>query len=539
MLQIFSLGFQVSIIAVYEPTRCDVLMVSVYNELDWRYCVLFLLVVFGSICLCRRSVLAVRRSRVVRKHNCKSPPAVPQRDPFFGLDIVFEVLLSMKKRKRNASFEQLFKKYGSTFQSRVYNTTKIFTIEPKNLQAVFAADFDSWGVEPVRLFFFEPFVGRGIMTTDGPLWQHSRDLIRPTFSRVQLANLSAYNVHVDRLLDLIPLDGAIVDLKPLFEKLALDSSTELLFGTSTASLTPNTSIDAKAFLQAYNYGQLGVGRRMQLLPWNFLTRDQQFWRSCGTARAFVTDCVQKSAEQHSKRPPPTGKPVTSKLVLAQELLSTTGDVTEITNQLLNVFLPAHDATAVALTNIFFHLARHPEKYAKLSREVMTMTSKDLGIEWTFERLKSCRYLQNVMRETFRLNPSIGQMSRAALRDTILPTGGGPDGTSPIFVKKGTVLTTSFYALHRLSLYFGADANEWRPERWDSLKAEPWTYLPFGGGPRICIGQQLALTEVSYAVVKIVARFPRIERADPVLEFVEDWKITTVSANGAKLRLFKD
>ena len=131
------------------------------------------------------------------------------------------------------------------------------------------------------------------------------------------------------------------------------------------------------------------------------------------------------------------------------------------------------------------------------------------------------------------------MNRAALRDTVLPTGGGPDCTSPIFVKKGSVLTTSFYALHRLPSYFGADATEWRPERWDNLRVEHWSYLPFGGGPRICIGQQLALTEVSYAVVRIVAQYPRIESADPVLDFVEDWKITTVSANGAKVKLFQE
>ncbi len=513
------------------------MMDSVHDPLDWPYYIIACLFLSSCVFLSYYTILTIRRLRTIRKHGCKSPPAVHQRDPFFGLDIVFEVFSSMKKRKRNVSFEQLFEKYGSTFQSQVYTTKKIFTIEPKNLQAVFATDFDSWGVEPVRLFFFEPFVGKGIMTTDGPVWQHSRNVMKSTFSRVQVTNLSAYKVHVDRLLNLIPSNGTMVDLKPLFEKLALDSSTELLFGTSTASLTPDTSIDAETFLQAYNYGQSGVGKRMQLLPWNFLTQDQQFWRSCATARAFVTKCVQDNVEECLKRNPPTEKPVASKLVLAQELLATTGNITDITNQLMNVFLPAHDATAVALTNIFFYLARHPEIYAKLGVEVRK--SKDSGQEWTYERLKGCRYLQNVMRETFRLNPSIGQMNRAALRDTILPIGGGPDGKSPIFVAKGTLLTTSFYALHRLPRYFGADASTWRPERWNNLKVEHWSFLPFGGGPRICIGQQLAMTEVGYAIVRILERLPRIERADPILEFVEDWKITTVSANGAKVRLFKD
>ncbi|KAL8634379.1 MAG: hypothetical protein Q9228_008027, partial [Teloschistes exilis] len=126
----------------------------------------------------------------------------------------------------------------------------------------------------------------------------------------------------------------------------------------------------------------------------------------------------------------------------------------------------------------------------LDREKRTGSSHTM---WTFECLNACKYLQAVMNETFRLNPTIGQMSRAALRDTVLPTGGGSDTAAPVFVKKGTTLITSFYALHRSRDRWGQDADLWRPERWlkigvDGLRKVPhWTFLPFGGGPRICIG----------------------------------------------------
>lgn len=200
---------------------------------------------------------------------------------------------------------------------------------------------------------------------------------------------------------------------------------------------------------------------------------------------------------------------------------------------------AHDATAVALTNIFFHLSRHPLVYAALRREILALGPYQT---WTFERLKACKYLQAITNETFRLNPSIGQMNRIALRDTVLPTGGGRDGTSPVFVKKGTIFATSFYALHRLPHLWGPDPGVWRPERWlqkggeESVKVGHWTFLPFGGGPRICIGMQLALTEVGYAVGRMVERYERVECRDPVWDFVEEWKLTTVSRNGAKVRL---
>lgn len=69
-----------------------------------------------------------------------------------------------------------------------------------------------------------------------------------------------------------------------------------------------------------------------------------------------------------------------------------------------------------------------------------------------------------------------------------------------------------------------------------VKVGHWTFLPFGGGPRICIGMQLALTEVAYAVGRLAQRYQRVDCRDPVWDFVEEWKITTVSRNGAKVRL---
>ncbi|KAL8688711.1 MAG: hypothetical protein Q9218_005445 [Villophora microphyllina] len=481
------------------------------------------------------------RQRQIRRHGCSPLRKLPQIDPIFGLDPVLQALLFAQSNKRtpgSASLGREFSTHGTTFQCVVYNTTKVYTIAPRNLQSVFGTDFDSWGIATLRLFFFGPFTGKGIMTSDGQFWNHSRALLKPTFSRTQISDLSAYSVHVDNLLvALSKYDGLGVDLKPYFEKLALDSSTEFLFGHSAGSLTSTPTLNAQAFLQAYNYGQTGIGKRMQLPQWNFLTRDKRFWRSCTLARTFVEKCVTQASA--SKKNLMDKQP--TRLILAHQLAAQTGDHKDIVNQLLNVFLPAHDATAVALTNIFFHLSRHPIVYAALRREILALGPY---ATWTFERLKACKYLQAVMNETFCLNPSIGQMNRIALRDTILPTGGGRDGASPVFIKKGTALIMSFYALHRLPELWGQDADVWRPERWlknggDGLvKVGHWTFSPFGGGPRICIGMQLALTEVGYAVGKVVERFQSVECRDPVWEFVEEWKITTVSRNGAKVGLVR-
>lgn len=80
--------------------------------------------------------------------------------------------------------------------------------------------------------------------------------------------------------------------------------------------------------------------------------------------------------------------------------------------------------------------------------------------------------------------------RVASRTTVLPAGGGPSGNSPVLVRKGTGVGYSVYHMHRMESIYGADAHEFRPERWEDTNLEKkagWGFLPFHGGPRICLG----------------------------------------------------
>jgi cytochrome P450 len=165
-------------------------------------------------------------------------------------------------------------------------------------------------------------------------------------------------------------------------------------------------------------------------------------------------------------------------------------------------------------------------------------------EITFEGLKSCNYLQWVLNETLRLYPVVPVDGRRALKDTTLPVGGGPDGTGRVYVKKGTQVDYSVYIMHRRKDLWGADADEFKPERWNGRKSG-WEYLPFNGGPRICIGQQFALTEAGYAIVRLVQRFEAIEGVGNTWEPTEKGgmgyvrnglSLTTAPADGVKLRM---
>jgi cytochrome P450 len=126
--------------------------------------------------------------------------------------------------------------------------------------------------------------------------------------------------------------------------------------------------------------------------------------------------------------------------------------------------------------------------------------------------------------------------REALKDTVLPVGGGKDGLSPVFVPKGTIVAYNLYAMHRRMDFYGPDAEKFRPERWENDKLRPrWGYLPFNGGPRICVGQRYALTEAGYVVVRMAQEF-RVLLSQDAGPWEELLTLTLSSRNGTKVCL---
>lgn len=124
---------------------------------------------------------------------------------------------------------------------------------------------------------------------------------------------------------------------------------------------------------------------------------------------------------------------------------------------------------------------------------------------------------------------------------MLPTGGGPDGTSPILVRKGEVVVISQYVNSRKKNIWGPDADDFRPQRWETGELDniDWAYFPFNGGPRQCLGEDFALMEVSYTIVHLLQIFPILELplGDPVeAPGTERQKLTLVlsAADGCRV-----
>ncbi len=191
----------------------------------------------------------------------------------------------------------------------------------------------------------------------------------------------------------------------------------------------------------------------------------------------------------------------------------TKDRRVLRDQIIAVLLAGRDTTASTLSWTIYEIGRHPEVLVKLREEILRVVGPTRTP--TYEDLKSMKYLQNLMQETLRLYPAVPFNVRLALKDSVLPRGGGPNGDQPLPVLKSTAIAYSALVMQRRKDLYPppsdqfADVDVFSPDRWTVWQPRPWNYIPFNGGPRICIGQQFALAEMGYVLTRLFQRYDRV------------------------------
>lgn len=480
----------------------------------------------------------IKNQIFIRKHGCKEP--VYYHGSFLEIRSLIELL---KEKRRGGMVDYVYKMFlevGVTFAIKLVGVRVVFTKDPENMKAILATQFNDFALG-IRHAHFKPLLGDGIFTLDGEGWKHSRAMLRPQFAREQIAHVHALEKHVQLLIKHIKKHsaGETFDLQELFFKLTVDTATEFLFGQSVQSLRdesigilPENHIEcASEFADAFNTSQAYLGTRAysQFLYW--LINPADFRKNNEIVHKFARHYVKRALEA---TPEELEKRSSDGYIFLYELVKQTRDPKVLQDQLLNIMVAGRDTTAGLLSFTFMELARNPDIWKKLREEININfglgENSDID-SITFESLKKCEYLKSVVNEALRLYPSVPINFRVSTKDTTLPRGGGPDGTAPVFVEKGTTVAYSVYATHRDEEYYGKDALEFKPERWANLKKVGWAYLPFNGGPRICLGQQFALIEASYIITRLVQTFSHLESRDSEYPCLKNVQLTMSHQKG--------
>ncbi|KAL8703953.1 MAG: hypothetical protein Q9201_002876 [Fulgogasparrea decipioides] len=445
---------------------------------------------FALALLYQQVLLHVKRRKFQQHHQCYSAPRYPQCERLLGLDLMLEDFKSWKAGRLLDRMRSRFQRAGNTYSATVAGNKTIFTIEPENIKAIFADRFNDFDAGWLRRRAFAPSIGDVLITADGPRWHQQRAMLRPAFKKQQFSDFAFYERDIELLLRTIPADGSTVDLAPLFHTHALTLASRLLFDEPLATLNPEFASSSARFIEAFNSVNKGNQRRFRLgrfLP--LMPRDGSYEGGCKVIHEYGDVFVRKAlAYRQSLRVNGVSGDAEMKdrYVFLQELAKVIDDPQELRNHLLGMLLVGSETTASLLTGCLSLLSSRPHLWAKLHREAI-----GLGVP-NSESIKSFTSLNHVINEVLRLYPILPLFGRMANKDTFLPVGGGPFGTSRVFVPKGALAMINTHSLHRRPDIFRNAAGEFKPERWASLKtSDHWSYLPFGGGPRICIGREFS------------------------------------------------
>lgn len=511
-----------------------------------------------------------------KKFNCQVPLVL--QDKTLGIVPFSRILNASRHYKVLQTVRLAFDGTGKrTLMTLTLGRWTILTIEPENVKAMLATDFKSFGMGH-RHGQLSPLLGDGIFTSEGEPWRHSRTMLRPQFSRERISRLQSLETHVSRLLQHFTRAAdtdQYIDSQLYMHRLTLDSASSFLFGVSVDTLAEGLDGTGSVLADKIGFSDASpaepvpgsrmlktktgmksasdivnsmeatlavLSKRARAGPFYWAIDGPAFRRQVAVCHDFVDQLIEDTIARK-----PAG--VTLEQLEAQgadlhfieELSYQTSDRKFMRDQAFTILLAGRDTTSALLSFCMYHLTRHPDVYAKLRAIVVDMFGTQPGDHITFESLKRCKYITAILNETLRITPVVPLNAREAKCDTTLPRGGGPDESQPLFVPKGTQVVWNIQLMHRLPDRWGPDSETWNPARWEdpSFGHHSWDFVPFNGGPRICLGQQFALTEAAYTLLRIAQTFSRIETRPDLLhtELLQRTNLTTIVAGGVPTKFY--
>lgn len=395
-----------------------------------------------------------------------------------------------------AGLTEFGKRYGETFYIYVGGVEKsLITTDPKIAQHVLQRNHRAYEKSELQTETVSRYVGRGLLTNTGASWLRQRRLIQPGFHRSRLEALTDIMQAVidqegDRLALRLSRGTRDVDIYQEMLNVAFRivgraifsediEETELLdFGEKITQIQEHVIREVRLPFLRWYFKLSGQQRKFLDLSQEILNTQKRFIHRRQAAGISRDDLLQMLLDSRYED---TGLPMEER-----QLIDETGIL----------FVAGHETSANALAWTFYLLAKHPEVLQKVHAELNDVCP---GRAPGFTDLRSLTYLTQVINESMRLYPPAWITDRVALED---------DSINGLDIPKGTVVVPFIYGIHHNSSYWEQPEVFW-PERFarERQKAKtPFAFLPFGGGPRLCIGNSFALMEMQLLLANWLRRF---------------------------------
>ncbi|HET6312893.1 MAG TPA: cytochrome P450 [Chloroflexia bacterium] len=385
------------------------------------------------------------------------------------------------------------RRYGDVTQYHFLRLTQYMVNHPAGVKRVLQENNRNYTKSVFDYQILKSALGQGLLTNDDDSWLSQRRLMQPAFHRQRLAAFGTLMTEATtRMLDerwgRFAASGRELDVSAEMHELALRIVGNALFG-----LDLTTEADSVGRALTIAQRRLIDQFFMPYIPmWVPTPKHLEFRR----AIRDIDEVVFKIIEERRRNDEDRGD-LLSMLMLARDADTGEGmDDQQLRDEVITLLLAGHETTANALTWAWYLLSQNPLAARRMREELREVLG---GRVPTMSDLPNLTYTRMVLDETMRLYPPAWSISRKATEE---------DELAGYRIPAGAFITVSPYAMHRHPRYWenpeGFDPERFTPER--SAQRPPYAYFPFGGGPRLCIGNNFALMEGQLILATMAQRY---------------------------------
>eukprot|EP00754_Rhynchopus_humris_P022249 Rhum_TRINITY_DN14778_c3_g1::Rhum_TRINITY_DN14778_c3_g1_i3::g.115860::m.115860 len=399
--------------------------------------------------------------------------------------------------------------------SHVGGKRGIYITHPDDVKHVLTDKASNYVKGPMFINVFKVLLGDGIFNSNGEQWRHQRMASSGLFSKRRLRDRmsTVFGTHAQELSCVLAQEGAgkkAFDIQALFFHYTFDCINGIAFNRSVNSLRGNeadcefqAAFDAVQENLLYRFMmKLGVWQLCRLL--NVWT-ERRLKAGMDVVHSYMEDVLSAYYNEDGsvKEEALRGDGSMTALFLEhgrEEGLEYSREY--IRDMILNTTIAGRDTTASALTSTVEFLCAHPEWQERLGEEAAKVFAGNTQEALTFDDIEGCTPVaEAVVLEAIRLHPPVPINEKVAVGDEVLPSGAD--------VAAGESLWFSPYVTQRMPSVWGADAEEYKPERWldgRAAKIDTHMFPAFNAGPRLCLGKNMALLEAKTCLLTLFARY---------------------------------
>lgn len=389
-----------------------------------------------------------------------------------------------------ALIEQFIEKYGDIISISV-PTKRVAMVSTPEFAKYILLDNGPNYTKSLAYNLLKVLLGQGLVTSEGDFWKRQRRLIQPAFHRKKLEEITAMMVsraeQAAVKFETYAADGRYFDVMPEMTALTLDIISKAMFSSGVEEKADLVGRQI-GLLNGYTIEKLNNPIRLPFLPTPFNIKER---KAVNILNGVVYDIINARRKEGVSKNDLLGMLLDARDEENGESMSDQ----QVRDEVMTIFVAGNETSSMALSWNLYLLSQNPEAEKKMLEEIDARA----GAELNFHTMTEYVYVKQVIEESMRMFPPVWSVGRRTINE---------DEIGGYRIMRNTNVLIPVIHFHRSPKYW-VEPQLFRPERFAPERRssiDRYVYFPFGGGPRICIGNNFAVLEMQIILVALYRRF---------------------------------